>query len=168
MLTLWTVAACAGSAPKLEVTTSAFASGATIPVQYTCDGVDESPVLSWGEAPAGTQSLAVIVDDPDAPSKVWVHFLAWGIAPTERGLPANVVAGQPGFVQGTTDFGKAQWNGPCPPPGTPHHYFFRVYALDAALTLPSSTKRPALDTAMNGHILAYGEVVGTYGRAATK
>ena len=141
--------------PQLQVTSSAFAANGEIPTQYTCEGADTMPPLQWSGAPPATRSYAVIVDDPDAPdpaapTQTWVHLVALTTA-TSLGPDATF---------GTNDFGKAAWGGPCPPVGR-HRYVFKVYALDAALGPPGTTKSALLD-AMNGHVLAKGELIGTY------
>ena len=146
---------------ELQITSPVFAAGGTIPVRYTCDGEDVSPPLAFGPVPPGTLSLALIVDDPDAPVGVWVHWVAWNIPPTtreikENGLPAS-------GVQGLNDWKRNNYGGPCPPSGT-HRYFFRIYALDTVLNLPPSTTKAALERAMQGHILAQGELKGSYRR----
>jgi Raf kinase inhibitor-like YbhB/YbcL family protein len=155
------------SAMAFTVTSPAFASGATIPNAYTCQGADISPPLNWSGQPNQTTSFALIVDDPDAPVGTWVHWLMWNIPGAINLLPENVskqerVAG--GAMQGRNDFGKVGYNGPCPPPGHAHRYYFRLYALDVKLTLPPGAKRKELDAAMQGHILAHAEYMGTYQR----
>ncbi len=140
---------------RLSVTSSAFAANAEIPSEFTCEGPDTQPPLSWSGAPAGTKFYAVIVDDPDAPDpaapkQTWVHLVAITTA-TSLGPDATL---------GTNDFGKQAWGGPCPPIGR-HRYFFKVYALDAAVG-PPGIKKPELLEAIKGHVLAEGELVGTY------
>ena len=151
----------------IQLTSTAFTDGNPIPQKYTCDKEDISPPLAWTSVPAQAKSLALIVDDPDAPGGVWVHWVVFDMPPALTGLPEGVaktatVAGI--GVQGMTDFRKPGYGGPCPPKGKPHHYFFRLYALDSLLNLPSAAKRAEVDKAMQGHILATGQVVGTYGR----
>ena len=146
---------------SLKVASSAFAEGGKIPKKYTCDDSNVSPPLRIENVPASAKSLALIVDDPDAPGRTWTHWLVWNIDPRtteirEKSVPQNV-------VQGTSDFGSASYGGPCPPSGT-HRYNFKVYALDTTLTLPSSTKKAALEKAMSGHIVAEGSLMGTYSR----
>jgi Raf kinase inhibitor-like YbhB/YbcL family protein len=150
-----------------QLTSKDFPSGAAIPRQHTCQGPDESPELHWGEAPAGTASLALIVDDPDAPAGVWVHWVAWNIPAAEHGTAANFPRQEQaanGARQGRNDFGKIGYNGPCPPPGKTHRYFFRLYALDTRLDLQAGATRAQLDAAMQGHILAKTEYMGTFKR----
>lgn len=149
------------------VTSPAFASGAAIPKPYTCQGTDTSPALAWSGHPAQTISFALIVDDPDAPVGTWVHWVIWNIPPTAQQLPENVSRHDrldSGAVQGRNDFRKIGYNGPCPPPGKTHRYFFRLYALDAKLNLAPAATRQELDAAMKGHILARAEYMGTFRR----
>ena len=153
---------------SIELTSTAFQPGTTIPKQYTGDGADQSPPLKWSEPPNGTQSLALICDDPDAPRGTWVHWVVFNLSvqirELEEGLPTTAVLGN-GAKQGKNDFGKIGYGGPAPPKGKPHRYFFKVYALDTALDLPpGATKAQQLMDAMKGHILAEGQLVGTYGR----
>lgn len=149
------------------VTSSAFQEGKAIPATYTCDGQDVSPPISWTEPPAGTNSFALIADDPDAPMGTWVHWVMYNIPPTVRQFSAAVAreAKLPdGTQQGMSDFGRPGYGGPCPPNGT-HRYFFKLYALDAALSLPSGTvTAKQLEQAMHGHILAQATLMGTYAR----
>ena len=150
-----------------EVSTPAFAGGGDIPVRHTCDGADVSPALDWTAPPDGTVSLALIVDDPDAPGRTWVHWVVYNIPPGERGLPEGVEARAAlpsGTRQGTNDFGRIGYGGPCPPPGPAHRYFFRLYALDTTLEWRRGVKRPGLDAAMKGHVLASAELLGSYQR----
>ncbi len=148
-------------AKEVAVTSSAFAEGKAIPSRYTCEGRNISPPLSFVTVPAGTRSLALIVDDPDAPAGTWVHWVVWNIPPdahrvAEGGLP-------PGAREGVNDFRRNSYGGPCPPSGT-HRYYFRVYALDTTLDLSPSSNRAALEKAINGHVLASGQLMGTYRR----
>lgn len=151
----------------MELTSSAFAPGEPIPMQYTCDGEDLSPPLTWENAPAGTEGFALISDDPDAPGRTWVHWVLYAIPPSATGLEEGVPTSETlpdGAVQGTNDFNRIGYGGPCPPPGSPHRYFFKLYALDATLSLaPGATKQELLE-AMEGHILAEAELMGTYQR----
>ena len=151
---------------KFEITSSAFANGESIPADYTCDGSGISPDLTWTEPPAGTQSFALIMDDPDAPGRTWVHWVLYDIPASSRGLSA----GQPtdadlgdGSVQGKTSAGSTGYHGACPPSGT-HHYVFKLYAVDTKLSLSSNTDKAALLAAMEGHMLASAELIGTYDR----
>lgn len=150
----------------ISVSSAAFEEGGAIPSQYTCDGADMSPALAWEGILGGAKSIAVICDDPDAPMGTWVHWVMWNIAPDARGLPERV-APEPtlpdGARQGISDFGRPGYGGPCPPSGT-HRYYFKVYALDTMLDLPSSTKKADLLKAMDGHVLAEGQLMGKYSR----
>ena len=148
----------------LEIKSTAFAEGKSVPSKYTCDGQDLSPPLSWSGAPSGTKSFALISDDPDAPVGTWVHWVAWNIPATSTGLAENVAksASLPdGTRQGITDFKRPGYGGPCPPSGT-HRYFFKLYALDGMLDLTASTTKAQLEAAMKGHILAQAQLMGTY------
>jgi len=152
---------------KLELKTTAFKAGGTIPTQYTCSGVDMSPALSWNQPPPRTRSLALIVDDPDAPAGTWVHWVVYNLPASARQLPERVPPGEAivsGGKQGLNDFPQNGYGGPCPPPGKPHSYFFRLYALDTLLDLRPPVRRNDVDAAMKGHILAQAEWMGTFGR----
>jgi Raf kinase inhibitor-like YbhB/YbcL family protein len=139
----------------------AFKEGAQVPARHTCEGDDVSPPLEWSGAPDGAASLALTVDDPDAPSGTFVHWLGWGIDPQAEKL----IEGESPPAEGTNGFGTTGYRGPCPPPGHgPHRYFFRLYALDVAPDLTSGASREELDAAMDGHVLATAELVGTYER----
>ena len=151
----------------LKVESLAFSPGGDIPRQHTCDGPDLSPPLRWSEPPAGTQSLALICDDPDAPAGTWVHWVLYRIPASARGLPEGVPKRETladGSRQGRNDFGKVGYGGPCPPRGPKHRYFFKLYALDTVLDLPPGATKAELLKAMEGHILAQGELMGRYGR----
>ena len=151
----------------LELTSSAFKAGGEIPRQHTCDGPDISPALAWRDVPAGAKSLALICDDPDAPAGTWVHWVLWGIPATRtalpEGVPRNAVVEGVG-VQGTNDFKRAGYGGPCPPPGKPHRYHFKLYAVDLALDLKPGARKQDLERAMRGHVLAEAQLMGRYGR----
>ena len=151
---------------ELKVTSTAFQQGGIIPAQYTCDGADISPPLTWTGGPDGTQSYALIADDPDAPMGTWVHWVAYNIPATATSLPENVAKKESlsdGMVQGINDFKRYGYGGPCPPGGT-HRYFFNVYALDTVLkTGPGLTKKKLLRE-IEGHILGQGELMGIYSR----
>ena len=156
-----------GVAMTIQLTSTAFAEGKPIPAKYTCDGTDVSPPLEWSNVPEGTKSLALISDDPDAPVGTWVHWVIYNIPPdvTElaEGIPKSEVLTN-GARQGMTDFKRIGYGGPCPPPGRPHRYFFKLYALDTELDLkPGATKQQLLRP-MEGHILAEGQLMGTYQR----
>ena len=153
---------------SIEVSSSAFTEGGDIPIQYTCDGEDKSPPLQWTEIPVNTQSIALISDDPDAPGRVWVHWVIYNIPPRVGGLGEGIVTTESlpgiGAKQGKNDFGTIGYGGPCPPKGSPHRYFFKLYALDIEIDLgPGATKRELLQT-IDGHILDSGQLMGTYQR----
>jgi len=144
---------------RLQVSSPAFAAGAAIPAEYTCEGADRSPPLAWSGAPAATQSYALVVDDRDAATKqTWVHWVVTGIPATVTGAGAGTPPA--GGAIGKNDFGTTAWGGPCPPIGR-HRYVFHVYALATRIATAGITKRE-LVAAMQGHVLAEGELVGTY------
>lgn len=143
---------------ELVISSPAFADGGPIPPEYTCDGRNISPPLAVDHIPPEAVALVLIADDPDAPRGTWVHWMAWDIPVTHQ-FREDAIHG----VQGKNDFGDPGYGGPCPPSGT-HRYFFRVYALDAVLDLPADTGRPGLERAMAEHILAFGQLMGTYSR----
>lgn len=144
----------------MKLTSPAFTEGATIPERFTCEGDDVSPALAWSGAPAGTKSFALICDDPDAPAKIWVHWVVWGISPDAAALPE----GFDGAHQGMTDSRRAGYGGPCPPPGKPHRYYFKLYALSGALDLPPRASKADVERAMQGKILAEASLMGRFGR----
>lgn len=146
---------------ELSITSPAFPHHGMIPKMYTCDGTDVSPPLSIGNVPEKTKSLALIVDDPDAPMGTWVHWVVWNIGAGTGEIPENTVP--PGAFQGTNDFGKQRYGGPCPPSGT-HRYFFKLYALDAPLDLKAGATKIQLEEEMSGHLLGKAELVGLYRR----
>ncbi|HEX6747682.1 MAG TPA: YbhB/YbcL family Raf kinase inhibitor-like protein [Longimicrobium sp.] len=153
----------------LSLTSTAFGANGSIPAVHTCDGRDLSPPLAWSAVPAEAKSLALIVDDPDAPDPAapkttWVHWVLYNIPPSATGLEAGASQGRlpPGTQQGRNDWKRAGYGGPCPPVGR-HRYFHKLYALDTTLDLKEPTKGD-LEKAMEGHILARGELVGTYQR----
>jgi Raf kinase inhibitor-like YbhB/YbcL family protein len=151
----------------LNVRSEAFDAGSAIPTEYTCEGSDLSPALSWDKGPEGTAAWALIVDDPDAPGKTWVHWVFYNLPPDTLALPKGVNPDSTalGGLQGTTDFKRVGYGGPCPPRGHgPHHYHFKLYALDRKLDLPPAATKPQVEAAMKGHILAQGELIGTYER----
>jgi Raf kinase inhibitor-like YbhB/YbcL family protein len=152
----------------LVVTSTAFADGQAIPARYTADGEDISPPLAWDHIPDGTRSLALIGEDPDAPRGIWTHWVLFNLPADLRKLDENVPQKPTlpnGAMQGNNDFHKPGYGGPSPPPGKPHRYFFKVYALDAPLKLPAGATRHQLLDAMQGHVLDEGQLLGTYGRA---
>jgi Raf kinase inhibitor-like YbhB/YbcL family protein len=151
---------------KITVSTEAFKEGGDIPAEYTCDGRDVSPSLSWKGIPENVKSIALIMDDPDAPVGTFVHWVLFnipaGTPKLPKGIPRNQTLGD-GSSQGMTDFGRVGYGGPCPPRGT-HRYYFKVYALDTMLDLPPGATKKQLENAMKGHILATGELMGKYER----
>jgi Raf kinase inhibitor-like YbhB/YbcL family protein len=152
---------------SIQITSTAFNEGGSIPKKYTCDGEDISPPLAWSGVPAAAKSLALIADDPDAPAGVWVHWVIFNMPATLAGLPEGVskTPNVPGIgLQGSNDFRKTIYNGPCPPRGKPHRYFFKLYALDSTLNLKAGASKADVEKAMKGHILASGQAIGTYGR----
>jgi hypothetical protein len=145
----------------------AFKQGEDIPRRYTCEGDDLSPALLWSEPPVGTASLALIADDPDAPVGTWVHWVLFDLESHLRELPEGVAKAeevQGVGKQGLNDFRKVGYGGPCPPPGKPHRYFFKLYALDTKLTLRPRASKQDVEKAMKGHILAQAELMGRYKR----
>lgn len=156
-----------GSAVQIQLSSAAFKEGGTIPVVYTCDGENVSPPLSWKGVPDGTQSLALIVDDPDAPAGTWVHWVIFNMAPPISALSegASSSGGRDSFgTAGTNSFQKIGYGGPCPPKGKPHRYFFKLYALDEKLGLKAGATKADVEKSMQGHVLAQGQLMGTYGR----
>jgi len=145
----------------MTITSPAFKNGDLIPSKFTCDGTDVNPALAIGNVPPEAKSLALIMDDPDAPGGMWVHWVVWNIDPQTRDIGENSVPG--GAKQGVNDFRKTPYGGPCPPSGT-HRYFFKLYALDVLLDLGSGTTKGALEKAMKGHVLAQAELMGKYRR----
>ncbi len=153
-----------GAAAGLQVSSRAFAAGAAIPRQFSCDDKGTSPPLQWGNPPPATKSFALIVDDPDANG--FVHWVVYNLPATARSLPEGVPAGAAivgGGRQGKNSFGRPGYGGPCPPTGT-HRYFFRLYALDTTLSLDAEAGKEQVTAAMSGHVLAQGELMGTYQR----
>src|SRR5207247_5050635 len=157
-IALVAIVSFAAGGVKMKITSSAFQEGGNIPSKFTCDGGDTSPTLQIGEVPSSAKSLALIVDDPDAPSGLFTHWMVWNISPQ-----TNIIGegSTPQGVQGTNDFGKSGYGGPCPPSGT-HRYYFKIFALDRELDLPSGAKRGQLDAARQGHGVAPGEPMGPY------
>jgi Raf kinase inhibitor-like YbhB/YbcL family protein len=157
-IVLSTIAAGGG---KMKITSPAFQEGGNIPAKFTCDGANANPPLHIEQVPAEAKSLALIVDDPDAPGGLFIHWLVWGIDPKATDIAENSVP--PNVVQGKNGFGKSGYGGPCPPSGA-HRYYFRVYALDQTLSLPAGANRGELDNRMKGHIIGQGELMGRYSR----
>ena len=153
--------------PKITLTCAVYLDGQAIPQRFTGEGADVSPALSWGAVPAGTRELALLMDDPDAPtSEPWVHWVMYKIPPETRGLPEDAGSAVPAAgIEGMTSFGKARYNGPMPPRGHGvHHYHLRVYALNQAVALGPGATKALLLAAIKGHVLGIGELVGTYER----
>jgi Raf kinase inhibitor-like YbhB/YbcL family protein len=144
---------------EMKLTSPEFEHCGTIPAKFTCDGEDISPTLEIANAPDGTKTMVLIVDDPDSPSKTWLHWLVYGIAPASR-IKENQVPGK----QGMNDFGKKDYGGPCPHSGR-HRYFFRLHALNVELNLPDGASRKDIEDAMQGHILDKTELMGLYERS---
>ena len=145
---------------KLSVMSPTFENNQLIPAKYTCDGDDVNPPLAIDGVPEGTKTLALIVDDPDAPMGTWDHWIVWNIPATASKIAENTVPG----TEGMNDFRRRSYGGPCPPSGT-HRYFFKVYALDVKLDLSPTSRKRDVEKAMQGHVLAKGELVGLYRRS---
>ncbi len=151
----------------MQLSTNAFTPGGEIPARFTCTGADLSPELTWSGVPEGTKSLVLIVDDPDAPRGTFTHWLLYDLPPKTQKLGEAVrsVDELPGGgKQGRNDFGNIGYGGPCPPPGRPHRYFFRLYALDTMLDLKPGASRKEVEQKMQGHILAQAELMGKFAR----
>lgn len=153
------VSFAAGGA-RMKITSSAFQQGGNIPSKFSCDGANTSPPLQISDVPSGAKSLVLVVDDPDAPSGLFTHWTVWNIPPQTSTIAEGST---PKGVQGTNDFGKSGYGGPCPPSGA-HRYYFKIFALDRDLDLPSGAKRSQLDAAMKGHVIAQGQLMGRYAR----
>jgi Raf kinase inhibitor-like YbhB/YbcL family protein len=162
LLSIWmlSVFSNVAEAADLRISSSAFSEGGMIPAEFTCSGANQSPPLSWSDVPAGTKSLALILEDPDAPSGTFVHWVVYDIRPTSGGFAAGTVEGREGF----NTVRKSSYMGPCPPPGPPHHYHFRLFALDTDLSLGSAPTAQQLRDAMQGHVKESADLVGTFGR----
>lgn len=155
----------------LKLSSPAFKHNGRIPKANTCDGADDSPALTWSGAPRGTKTLALIMEDPDAPAGTWVHWVIYDVPADEGELAAGMPkvetlanGASQGQCWGVDSFERVGYYGPCPPPGNPHRYSFKLYALDAKLGLPPAKTKEELLDAMVGHVLAQGELVGLYGR----
>jgi Raf kinase inhibitor-like YbhB/YbcL family protein len=162
------VASRAASEGKMQINSTAFANNGSIPTKHTCEGPDLSPALAWAGAPAGTKAFALVVDDPDAPDPAapkmtWVHWVLYDLAASATGLPEAVAAKDlpKGTLEGTNDWKRTGWGGPCPPIGR-HRYFFKLYALDAVLPDLGKPTKAKLEAAMKGHVLAEAQLMGTY------
>jgi Raf kinase inhibitor-like YbhB/YbcL family protein len=150
------------SMEKLAVTSKSFPSDGQIPVDYTCDGANRSPQLTWSAPPEGTKTFAVLLEDPDAPSGTFTHWMLYDINGDVRSLPEAVDPSTVGASEGLNDNKRASYGGPCPPSLEIHHYLFRVFALDAPLSVGREPDRDAFDAAMVGHVLAVGTLVGSF------
>ena len=147
------------AASSISVATSDFQAGGDIPAKFTCNGANVNPELKINGVPSEAKSLVLIVDDPDAPRGLFTHWILWNIDPKTTDIGENSVPA--GGVQGTNDFGKRNYGGPCPPSGT-HRYFFKIFALNMKLDLKTSARRADLDAAMKGRVMAQGELMGRY------
>jgi Raf kinase inhibitor-like YbhB/YbcL family protein len=146
---------------EFALSSEAFTHRGEIPRRHTCEGEDVSPALSWTDPPPGSRSLALVVDDPDAPVGTFTHWLAWNVDPAASGL----AEGESAPSEGTNDFGTGGWSGPCPPRGHGRHrYFFRLHALDAELEVGLEAAREEVEQALAGHVVATAELIGTYER----
>ncbi len=154
------IASFAAGGAKMKITSSAFQQGGNIPSKFSCDGANTSPPLQISDVPSGAKSLVLVVDDPDAPSGLFTHWTVWNIPPQTSTIAEGST---PKGVQGTNDFGKSGYGGPCPPSGA-HRYYFKIFALDRDLDLPSGANRSQLDAAMKGHVIAQGQLMGRYAR----
>jgi Raf kinase inhibitor-like YbhB/YbcL family protein len=149
---------------KIILTSTAFKSKEIIPIEYTCDGQNISPPLLWKNISPETESLVLIVDDPDAPKKAWVHWLVYNIPPEIDRFPPNMQPSEDLFAKikiGRNDFNNNGYGGPCPPSGT-HRYFFKIYALNSVLNLPSGKTKSEIEKVMEKHIIGSGELIGLY------
>ncbi len=159
-LALLAAASSEGADAGFKITSTAFSEGKEIPKRFTCDGENVSPPLAWTGAPAGTKAFALILDDPDAPSGLFTHWIVLNLPASDHSLPEGV---KPAANQGTNDFGKPGYGGPCPPRGT-HRYFFHLYALKGELSGLKSPNRKQIDAALKGHVIAEARLMGTYQR----
>lgn len=151
---------------EIKILSEAFEEGGMIPIKYTCDDVDVSPPLEWDSVPEGTMSLALISEDPDAPAGTWTHWVIFNLPANIRELPEDVPKQRMlknGAKQGLNDFGRIGYGGPCPPGGT-HRYYFGLYALNAKIDLEAGATKEQLLKAMEGHVLAEGQLMGRYKR----
>ena len=145
----------------MKLTSPSFQHNGNIPSEFTCDGTDLSPPLTISDVPSNAKSLALIMDDPDAPVGTWDHWIVFNINPSTREIPKGK---EPSGTAGKNSWGRTGYGGPCPPSGT-HRYFFKLYALDAMLNLPQSSAKKDIEREMQGHILAKAELIGLYKRA---
>ncbi|MFH0868588.1 MAG: YbhB/YbcL family Raf kinase inhibitor-like protein [Candidatus Woesearchaeota archaeon] len=149
-----------GGVGKMKLTSPAFENNKEMPSEYTCDGANIIPELNIEDVPENAKSLALIMDDPDAPAGTWVHWVVWNIPPDTKTIAKGT---EPQGMQGKTSFGKMGYGGPCPPSGT-HSYIFKLYALDAMLDLREGSTKENLESAMDGHIIEQAELIGPYRR----
>ena len=149
-----------GRMVNMKLTSPAFENNKDMPSEYTCDGPNVLPDLNLEDVPENAKSLALIMDDPDAPAGTWVHWIVWNISPSTKKIAKGT---EPQGIQGTTSFGKSGYGGPCPPFGT-HRYFFKLYALDTTLNLKEGSNKEDLEAAIDGHIIEKAELMGTYKR----
>jgi len=157
-----------GDLMAFSLKSRAFSEANTLAVKYTCDGADVSPELMWSDAPSNTKSFALIMDDPDAPAGIWVHWVLYDLAPGTTELAEAIPCTETltgGAKQGLNSYKKIGYGGPCPPKGAPHRYFFKLYALDCLLNLAPGATKEEVEEAMKGHILAECQLMGKYGRA---
>jgi Raf kinase inhibitor-like YbhB/YbcL family protein len=147
-------------ASMLQITSPEFSNGATIPTQFTCSGANKPPPLAWSDMPQGTKSLALLLEDPDAPGGTFVHWVVYDIPPNLSGSKLGAVGGK----QGVNGAGEVAYMGPCPPPGRPHHYYFRLFALDANPNVGARPDAQALRDGVKGHVMDSAELVGIFGR----
>jgi Raf kinase inhibitor-like YbhB/YbcL family protein len=165
VISAWPLAWLKGQT-RMKLESTAFQQGQPIPQKHTCEGPDVSPPLRWSDSPNGTKSFALIVDDPDAPVGDWVHWVIYNLPAETRELPEGVAKTESaaGGIQGRNDFKKIGYGGPCPPPGKPHRYFFRLFALDTELDLKSGALKKEVEAAMQHHVVGKVELMGTYQR----
>lgn len=167
LITVLLIITNGGDIMALELKSTAFINGEHIPPKYTCKGEDISPPLTWDNVPQNTHSFALICDDPDAPMGTWVHWVLYDIPQDKRSLPEGVKKDRvldDGSKQGITDFGKVGYGGPCPPPGKPHRYFFKLYALDFKLDLKPGINKQQLLKAIDPHVIELAELMGKFQR----
>jgi len=166
VLVLWRPDVTAAQDSGFRLSSTSFQANGDIPARFTCSGEELSPALAWTDPPAGTQSLALITDDPDAPGGVFTHWVLYDLPPGTHQLPEGVAhsTAPEGARQGRNDFNKIGYGGPCPPPGNPHRYSFRLYALDRKLNLRTGASKSDVERALKGHVLAQAELTGRFGR----